>query len=288
MLFPLFDRLPTTRLPFFTLLLIVVNLGVAWWSMTLSTEQTLDLVFEHGFVPKRLTEVDSGKPLPLEREVDDRLVYKTELDTAPLPVYRSLVTMMFLHGGWLHVIVNMWMLWVFGNNVEDRLGHVVFLGFYLLGGVLSGLCQWAIEPGSETPVVGASGAVWAVLGGYAVTYPKSKIFSIVFVGLPIPMNLPALLVIAIKFGVDLVLGIRMLQGVAAEPIAHWAHIGGGVSGVVLMPLLGLGAAPPGADWRREADSLFAPLDQAGRQDQTERSAGTNPRDADIALSNESG
>ncbi|MEM9187359.1 MAG: rhomboid family intramembrane serine protease [Planctomycetota bacterium] len=256
---PLFDRQPTTRFPVLTILLIVANLGVAWWSTNLREGPLLDLVFEYGFVPQRLTEAGSGKPLVFQAEVREGVFYQANLNTSPPSVYRSLVTMMFLHGGWLHVISNMWMLWIFGNNVEDRLGHVTFAAFYLLGGLLSAACQWAVDPASQAPVVGASGAVWAVLGGYAVTYPKSKIFTIVFVGVPIPMNLPALLVIAVKFGTDLMLGIQMLQGAVAEPIAHWAHVGGGAAGVLLMPLLGLGSPPTDSDWRGEAEAMLKPL-----------------------------
>lgn len=261
-MFPLFDRQPTTRFPLLTIALIVSNLAIAWWSTQLPEQEALDLVFEHGLVPKRFSEIDSGQPLPIVAEVQEGVFYKTQLSTDPAPVYRSLVTMMFLHGGWLHVVVNMWMLWVFGNNVEDRLGHFVFACFYLAGGVLSGCCQWAIDPASETPVVGASGAVWAVLAGYAVTYPKAKILTLVFVGIPLFFNLPALLVIAVCFAGDLVMGLLMLNGQLAQPIAHWAHVGGAVSGVIMMPLLSLGTAPPEADWRSEAEAML----EANRRD----------------------
>ncbi|MEM8865686.1 MAG: rhomboid family intramembrane serine protease [Planctomycetota bacterium] len=259
MLFPLFDRQPTTRFPILTILLIVVNLGIAFWSTTLPDKETLDLVYERGLVPERLTSVDSGKPLPIVRDLGDDRIYRTTLNTEPTAVYSSLLTMMFLHGGWLHVITNMWMLWVFGNNIEDRLGHFTFAAFYLLGGLAAGYLQWAIDPTSQTPVVGASGAVWAVLGGYAVTYPKAKVLTLVFVGVPFLLNLPALLVIAIYFAIDLAMGILMLQGMPAQPIAHWAHVGGCVAGVVLLPLLGIGTSPPDSDWRGEADAMLQPI-----------------------------
>ncbi|MEN1679009.1 MAG: rhomboid family intramembrane serine protease [Planctomycetota bacterium] len=256
MLLPLFDRQPTTRPPLLTVLLMVVNVGAFWWLSNLSEEGTLDTVVEYGFVPQRFTEVDSGEPLPIEVPLQENRVYRTQLSTDGVPVYRTLLTMMFLHGSWLHVISNMWMLWIFGNNVEDRLGHFVFLVFYLLGGTLSAVCQWVVDPLSTTPVIGASGAVWAVLGAYAITYPKAKIFTLLFIGIPIPVNLPALLVIAVKFALDLALGVWMLQGMGGQPIAYWAHVGGCVAGVLLMPLLSLGAAPAGSNWQAEVDEAL--------------------------------
>lgn len=253
MLIPLFDRQPTHRPPLLTVALIVMNVGIFWWWSTLPLDRQLDVVTEYGLVPGRLTSVESGKPLPVEVPVPNVGVFQTKLSTAAWPVYRSTLTMMFLHGSWLHVIGNMWMLWIFGNNIEDRLGHVVFLGFFLLGGLLSAGCQWLIDPESVRPVVGASGAVWAVMGGYAVTYPKARVFSILFVGLPIPLNVPALVLIALWFFFDLAAALLMLQGALVAPVAYWAHVGGCVAGVVLVPVLGLGVSPADADWRGEAE-----------------------------------
>lgn len=258
-MFPLFDRLPTSRFPFLTVILIIANVAIAFWSTQLSFKEGIDIAHEYGLVPQRLSQINSGQPLAIAKELTDGNVYRTQLATDPQFVLPSLITMMFLHGGWLHVITNMWMLWVFGNNVEDRLGSFFFGVFYLLGGIASGCCQWAIDPTSDMPVVGASGAVWAVLAGYAVTYPKAKILTLVFVGIPLLLNLPALLVIAVCFAGDLAMGLWMLQGNApAQPIAHWAHIGGAVAGVIFMPLLGLGAEPPDADWRNESKELLSP------------------------------
>lgn len=257
MLLPLFDRQPTTRPPLLTVLLIVANLGVYWWLSNLPERRSMDTVVRYGFVPQRLSEVGAADPLPIEiRDAEKRVVYRGKVDTNPPAVYRTLLTMMFLHGSWLHVISNMWMLWIFGNNVEDRLGHFVFLFFYLLGGVFSVACQWVVDPTSTTPVIGASGAVWAVLGAYAVTYPKAKIFTLLFIGVPLPVNLPALLVIAVKFALDLALGVWMLQGMGGQPIAYFAHVGGCVAGVLMMPVLSLGAAPAGSNWQAEVDEAL--------------------------------
>jgi len=266
MIFPLFDRNPTRRIPWLTLLLIVVNLGIAWNAHTLSDKETLDLVYEYGLVPQRLSLMESGKPLNIRKQFEAPqgalpVVYETSLATDRWSVYRSLLTTMFLHGGWLHVLSNMWMLWIFGNNIEDRLGHLVFAGFYLTGGIVASYCQWAIDPASQTPIVGASGAVAALLGGYAVTYPQAKVKSILFVGFPLLLDLPAVLVIAVWFALQLLNGVLPLfgQGLPADPVAYWAHIGGCVSGVLLIPILSIGASPPEADWRSESEAMLEPI-----------------------------
>ncbi|MEM6798860.1 MAG: rhomboid family intramembrane serine protease [Planctomycetota bacterium] len=255
--FPLFDRNPTSRVPWLTILLILVNVGVTIWTQGLSPKQQFDLVCERGMVPERLTQIGSGKPVDIQKPFDGR-VFKTRVETDRGSVYSAMITTLFLHGGWLHLIMNMWMLWIFGNNVEDRLGHLVFAAFYLMGGVIATYCHWAIDPSSTTPMIGASGAVWALLGGYAVTYPRAKVFCLVFVGIPLLLNVPAVLVIGLYFVIDLISGLAQLQGGIGEQIAHWAHVGGCVAGVVLMPLLAIGAPPPDADWRTEAGAMLDP------------------------------
>src|SRR3989337_1493039 len=104
---------------------------------------------------------------------------------------------MFMHGGWIHLITNMWMLWIFGNNIEDRLGHLLFVAFYLVGGLLATFCHWVTDPNSTMPVVGASGAVAAVLGGYAVTYPTAKVRTLIFLVFIMVVDLPALVVLGL-------------------------------------------------------------------------------------------
>jgi membrane associated rhomboid family serine protease len=132
----------------------------------------------------------------------------------------------------------------------------MYLVYYLVGGFAATLCHFAVDPSSDMPVIGASGAVAAVLGGYAVTYPWAKVRTLI----PFPLliiDIPALVWLGIWFVLQNVIpGILMLQGVVQEPVAYWAHIGGFVTGVALMPLLSVGASPPGADWRKEADDMF--------------------------------
>jgi membrane associated rhomboid family serine protease len=152
--------------------------------------------------------------------------------------------------------MNMWMLWIFGNNIEDRLGHLQYLAFYLLGGVVATLVFWATAPNATMPVVGASGAVAAVLGAYAITFPTAKVRTLVFFLLIFIVDIPALVLLGVWFLLQVFSGVMGLWGVAMEPVAFWSHIGGFVAGMILMPLFSLGASPPGTDWRKETDELF--------------------------------
>jgi membrane associated rhomboid family serine protease len=137
----------------------------------------------------------------------------------------------------------------------------MYLGYYLVGGIVATLCHWFAAsdgPNSLIPVVGASGAVAAVLGGYALTFPTAKVRTLVFFFLILIVDLPALLLLGIWFALQVASGVlgQMAMDIVAQPVAFWAHVGGFVTGMVLMPLLSLGAPPPGTDWRKESDELF--------------------------------
>ena len=151
---------------------------------------------------------------------------------------------------------NMWFLWVFGNNIEDRLGSFMFVVYYLLGGMVGTACQWAFDPLSAVPVIGASGAVATVLGGYAITYPKAVVKTLVFFGLILILDLPALLVLGVWFVVQTLQGLGILPSMGS-PVAFWAHIGGFLAGIVLMPIMGLGAAPPGSTGIKKSTNYSA-------------------------------
>jgi membrane associated rhomboid family serine protease len=262
MLFPLFDLNPHNRFPLVTLLLIAANFAVTGWMFTLSEKRQNEVAMEYGFIPARLTHIGKGKAIAVPIRAIDPLTGRPEkvgeeaLSTATADVYRTFLTTMFLHGGWAHLVMNMWMLWVFGNNIEDRLGHFVYLLFYLLGGVVATLVFWGSDPSGITPVIGASGAVAAVLGAYAVTFPTAKVRTLIFFLLIAIVDLPALLLLGIWFALQMVSGLMGMWGVALEPVAFWAHIGGFVAGMILMPVFTLGASPPGKDWRKESDELF--------------------------------
>jgi membrane associated rhomboid family serine protease len=262
MLFPLFDLLPHRRLPLATMLIILINVGVTVWMSSLPEQRQNQISMEYGFVPARLTHIGNGQQVVVKVPGVDWFGRPVkfpvaQLSTDPADVYPTFLTTMFLHGGWFHLLMNMWMLWVFGNNVEDRLGHLVYLLFYLAGGVIATLTFWASAPEALMPVVGASGAVAVVLGGYAVTFPTAKIRTLLFLFVFITIiDMPALVWLGIWFITQLYSGLMGLWGVALAPVAFWAHIGGFVAGMFLMPLLSLGSAPPGKDWRQEIEDMF--------------------------------
>lgn len=260
MLFPFHDNNPTVRTPYFTLAIIAFNTIVYVWMLRQPDANQLNLVVHHGFIPKRVAQL-----------ADPKLVVGVQFDPAapaiqlpadPPQIYSSVLTTMFMHGGWLHLLGNMWFLWIFGNNIEDRLGHAVFLFYYLVGGLVATACHYAYDPNSTVPVIGASGAVAAVLGGYAVTYPTARVrtlvFLIVFVTI---MELPALIVLGAWFVMQLIEAAgaaRVGVNGGNVGVAWWAHVGGFISGLVLMPILSAGTAPPGINWQEETERQFGP------------------------------
>jgi membrane associated rhomboid family serine protease len=257
-MFPLYDLIPHHRFPWLTLLVILVNVGVM---VSQGSEVQIETAYEYGFVPKRASEIGRGQPVRAVVKVPNDhgvpvQVGVAQLSTDAADVYPTFFTTMFLHGNWLHLVMNMWMLWVFGNNVEDRLGHFMYVCFYLLGGLVATLCQWAYQPNDTTPIIGASGAVAAVLGGYALTYPWAKVKTLIFLGIPLIFDLPALVVLGFWFLAQMASGLVVIQGGMQQPVAFWAHIGGFIAGVVLMPFMSIGASPPGTDWRKEAEDMF--------------------------------
>ncbi|HUG28929.1 MAG TPA: rhomboid family intramembrane serine protease [Candidatus Limnocylindria bacterium] len=166
----------------------------------------------------------------------------------------GMVSSMFLHGGWLHLLGNLLFLWIFGNNVEDRLGHVPFLLFYLVGGIAAALTQVVIAPRSEIPLVGASGAIAAALGAYIVLFPGARILSLVFLGFFYQLlEVPALIVLGFWFALQLVSGFAGFGAETAQGgVAFFAHIGGFVLGVVvgiLLRIAGAGTARRGPGLR---------------------------------------
>lgn len=159
----------------------------------------------------------------------------------------ALVTSMFLHGGWMHLAGNMLFLYIFGDNMEDQLGHVPFAGFYLVGGVLATLAHVAVDPFSRIPLVGASGAIAAVMGGYLLLFPKARVDIFVFLVFIIRViPVPAWMVLAVWFGLQLFNGLSE-NGTSA--VAYWAHAGGFVAGFLMTLPWWLARGGPGF-WQR--------------------------------------
>jgi membrane associated rhomboid family serine protease len=217
---PLRDANPTRRTPILTVGLIVACTVV--WFYELGTESTSGergltaLFLRYGLVPGELTAA-----FATGRDVVGELA--------------SLLSSMFLHGSWLHLIGNMLYLWIFGNNIEDRFGHLGFLAFYVLGGAVAAGTQVLVDPNSEIPVVGASGAIAAILGAYVVLYPRARVLSLVFLGFFYQLlEVPALLILGFWFVLQLINGFGSLgaQSSIEGGVAFFAHIGGFVAGAL--------------------------------------------------------
>jgi len=149
----------------------------------------------------------------------------------------TLLTAVFLHGGWTHLLGNMLYLWIFGDNVEDRLGSLTYLIFYLGAGIIASIAQITIDPTSTTPVIGASGAIAGVLGAYVITFPRAKVQTLLILIVYITIiQVPASVFIVLWFVLQVLSGfVSLSSGVVA--VAWWAHIGGFLAGMVLMTLL---------------------------------------------------
>jgi len=228
-MFPLRDDNPTLAGSKATFALISLN-ALAWVlaqglgsAITLATS-----VCELGAIPGELLgTVSAGTAVPLG-EGQACIV-------GPEPAWHTLLTSMFLHGGWFHILSNMWFLFVFGDNVEDSMGPVRFVAFYLLCGIAAVLAHIASAPSSAVPVVGASGAIGGVMGAYAVLYPRAPVHLLVVLGFFFTrVVVPAYLMLGYWFLLQILGGIPALAAEGAG-IAFWAHVGGFVAGVVLVP-----------------------------------------------------
>lgn len=230
---PIGDDNPTLRTPLINYLLLLSLLGV-WILVQGGGFNDLSLatsVCNLGLVPGELTRRAAvGTAVPLGENL--ACVVDREAINAATPF-----TSMFLHGGWGHLLGNALFLWVFGNNVEDSMGRVRFLAFYLLCGLAAAAAQVAIDPASPVPMVGASGAISGVLGGYLILYPRVKIrvlfIWLIFIQI---LRVPAFLVLLLWIGYQFLLGLPqlMMEQEVSSGVAVWAHIGGFVAGLLLI------------------------------------------------------
>jgi rhomboid family protein len=217
---PLKDLNPRRSFPFVTLLLIVVNALVFFFELSLPARAGQEFMMEFGMIPARLRLALASPRVPLSG--------------AAFPLFTS----MFLHGGWLHIIGNMWFLWIFGDNVEDRLGHLRYLGFYLICGVGAGLAHTIFNWNSSLPSVGASGAISGVMGAYIVLFPRSRVLTLVpLIIFWFTVELPAYLILGYWFLIQFFSGLGSLGLKQAGGVAWWAHIGGFLLGVFLVGVM---------------------------------------------------
>ena len=224
---PLRDNNPTRIVPFVTYTLVAINIAVFVYELSLGDQ--LEAFFRlWAVVPRELTASFAGQPTGL-----------------PFPAWVTLITSQFLHGGFLHVAGNMLFLWIFGNNVEDKLGHVKFLIFYLACGILAGLSQWFFSAYSVVPSLGASGAIAGVMGAYILRFPQAEILTLIPLGFFMwTFRVPAFFFLGFWFAQQALYSFASLSvptnvGMQSGGVAYWAHAGGFVFGAVLGPLLGL-------------------------------------------------
>ena len=224
-MFPLKDHNPTRTRPYVTMLFVAINIVVFLYEMLLGNRLE-GFVAAWGAIPYEIVNFED-----LVGPVDGGFDHTAGPSFIPL----TLVSSMFMHGSIMHIFGNMLYLWIFGNNVEDILGHAKYSFFYIACGVLAGIAHIVFNPDSTTPTVGASGAVAGVLGAYMVMYPKARVLTLVFLGIFIRMmEVPAAVLLFVWFVMQslqgfLSLGVRELSG----GVAWFAHIGGFVAGVVL-------------------------------------------------------
>jgi len=209
---PLYDTLHSRRFPIVNWLLIALNVLVFLYEISLSTSALDRLTRTWGLVPAHLI-------------------------AHPATVWVTIFTAMFLHGGWFHILSNMWVLFIFGDNIEDRLGGGRYLVFYLLSGVAAGLLESFVLQDSSVPMIGASGAIAGVLGAYLILYPRARIASLVpIIFIFTIIEIPAALFLLFWFVLQLFSGWSTLQGSNGSGIAWWAHVGGFIFGMLAVNL----------------------------------------------------
>jgi membrane associated rhomboid family serine protease len=209
---PIRDTQKTAVFPIVTILIIALN-SIIFVSMYLSARSSINPSLtlagyfqKYGLVPYQVT---TGK-----------LIYNSIR-----PVWLTFFSSIFMHGGWIHIIGNMLFFWIFGNNIEDYLGKIGFIFFYIWGGIIASLTQIAIDPGSTVPIIGASGAIAAVMGAYIYLYPRARIRTIIFLFYFITfVEIPAVIFLLLWFVMQLIGGFQAFS--SATSVAFWAHIGG--------------------------------------------------------------
>ncbi len=214
---PIRDTIKSREYPFVNIILISINTLVFFYQLSLGREVDA-LVLHYGLVPAKFT-------------------LSAKWDVDPMFRYLPFLTSMFLHGGWIHFIGNMWYLWVFGDNVEDRLGHFRYLIFYLLCGFIAGYAQYLTHPLSTVPMIGASGAIAGILGAYLALFPHSTVITLVPVFFFLTLvEVPAVAFLVLWFLMQFLNGTIAITFVsqATGGVAWWAHIGGFLAGFLLV------------------------------------------------------
>jgi membrane associated rhomboid family serine protease len=225
-MFPIRDTIRSRSFPIITWFLVAVNAVVFFLEVSMPEAKLNELLNNYALVPSHL---NISNPF----------------------TWYPLVTHMFLHGGWMHVISNLWVLIIFGDNVEDRMGSFRFLIFYLMGGIAAGILQATLSFGSNVPSLGASGAIAAVMGAYFLFFPKAKVVTFIPLGfIPWFVDIPAIIYLGFWFVSQFFSGVLSLSGAGVSGgIAWWAHVGGFVFGLAMGWLFTLGKRKP--TWHKD-------------------------------------
>lgn len=218
-MFPLKDNILSLKKPYVTYIIIAANTIIYLFQFIIPRQIEELFIFRYGLVPAIFS-----KAL-LEHRLTIREVY-------------PFLTSMFLHGNWLHIISNMWVLWIFGDNIEDRLGHFKYTLFYFLSGLSAMLCHYIFSPSSTIPAIGASGAVAGVMGAYFILFPHSRILTFIpVIFIPALIHIPAVVYLLLWFLMQLYNGaLGSIIGGGRSGTAWWAHVGGFLSGILLLKL----------------------------------------------------
>ena len=221
-MFPLHDNIPSKSFPIINWLIILTNLGIFLYSVFfLDQQQAEAVIYKYGLIPDQV-----------------RFGGLTSINEIRITLVRPFFSNMFLHGGWGHIISNMWILFIFGDNVEDRMGKIGYFMFYILCGLIASLTHFILHRHSGVPAIGASGAISGVMAAYMFMFPKSNILSLVpIIIVPLFIPIPAIIYIGIWFVGQLLSGASSLMLSAnATGIAFWAHIGGFLGGLLIYRL----------------------------------------------------
>jgi membrane associated rhomboid family serine protease len=231
-MFPYRDELKTQRTPVITFAIIAINVLV--WIFFQRAGQAYALassVCNYGLIPGELTGM--FRPGAPGFPMGDGLVCLAD----PGHQFSHLITSMFLHGSWMHLLGNMWFFWIFGNNIEDSMTRPRFAVFYLVCGLTAALAQVAASPGSNVPMVGASGAISGVMGAYLILYPRVRVYTLVPLGFFITtIAFPAWFMLLYWVFLQLLSGVVSLTGSEMGGVAVWAHVGGFLAGIILIKI----------------------------------------------------
>ena len=235
---PLRDNIPSRSTPIINYSLVAVC-SVVFLLQLREPQGQPSLVERFSMVPARVGDPDAAVTMRSVREVQtplgrQRVLEERPMAPAAIPSWLTLLTCTFLHGGWMHFLGNMWVLWIFGDNVEDRYGHVGYLIFYLACGVASSAAHFLVDRSSTMPTVGASGAIAGVMGAYFLLYSRARVLCVVPIVFFLQiMWLPAPLFLGVWFLIQFYQGTASMTSMQSGGVAWWAHIGGFLAGVVV-------------------------------------------------------